>query len=207
MANTLKFFKDDLNNVDLLPYNNDFERQLQAYLDQRDPAEPLLSLIHIFLPALGFAMLLNMIWTREIGAFYFIGFVLSAFLGMTNTGVAILGAAFAVIAFFFIKSEDKEAAEEEVTDEKRETKRLSRKALMGVYWRAHTLETSFNYQNYQGSGYCYAMIPALKELYPDKKDLAMALSRHYEFFKMCIRDSGSAGRTDCRQLSSLSGQS
>lgn len=85
------------------------------------------------LPALGFAMLLNMIWTREIGAFYFIGFVLSAFLGMTNTGVAILGAAFAVIAFFFIKSEDKEAAEEEVTDEKRETKRLSRKALMGVY--------------------------------------------------------------------------
>lgn len=53
---------------------------------------------------------------------------------------------------------------------------------MGVYWRAHTLEASFNYQNYQGSGYCYAMIPALKELYPDKKDLAMALSRHYEFF-------------------------
>ncbi|WP_303015701.1 PTS system mannose/fructose/sorbose family transporter subunit IID [Holdemania massiliensis] len=134
------------------------------------------------LPALGFAMLLNMIWTREIGAFYFIGFVLSAFLGMTNTGVAILGAAFAVIAFFFIKSEDTEGAKEEVSEENRQTKRLSRKALMGVYWRAHTLEASFNYQNYQGSGYCYAMIPALRELYPDQKDLAMALSRHYEFF-------------------------
>ena len=52
VLNTLKFFKDDLNNVDLLPYNNDFEQQLQAYLDRRDPAEPLcvvtdLSLIHI----------------------------------------------------------------------------------------------------------------------------------------------------------------
>ena len=33
VVNTLKFFKDDLNNVDLLPYNNDFEQQLQAYLD------------------------------------------------------------------------------------------------------------------------------------------------------------------------------
>lgn len=32
VVNTLKFFKDDLNNVDLLPYNNDFEQQLQAYL-------------------------------------------------------------------------------------------------------------------------------------------------------------------------------
>lgn len=29
VANTLKFFKDDLNNVDLLPYNNDFEQQLR----------------------------------------------------------------------------------------------------------------------------------------------------------------------------------
>lgn len=34
VVNTLKFFKDDLNNVDLLPYNNDFEQQLQAYLDR-----------------------------------------------------------------------------------------------------------------------------------------------------------------------------
>ena len=41
VVNTLKFFKDDLNNVDLLPYNNDFEQQLQAYLDRWDPAEPL----------------------------------------------------------------------------------------------------------------------------------------------------------------------
>ena len=41
VLNTLKFFKDDLNNVDLLPYNNDFEQQLQAYLDRRDPVEPL----------------------------------------------------------------------------------------------------------------------------------------------------------------------
>lgn len=133
------------------------------------------------LPALGFAMLLNMIWTKEIGAFYFIGFVLSSFLGMSNTGVAILGAAFAVIAYFFIKT-DKEENTEVVEDETRQTKRLSKKALMSVYWRAHTLEASFNYQNYQGSGYCYAMIPALRELFPDQKDLAKALRRHYEFF-------------------------
>lgn len=41
VVNTLKFFKDDLNNVDLLPYTSDFEEQLQAYLERQDPAEPL----------------------------------------------------------------------------------------------------------------------------------------------------------------------
>lgn len=57
-----------------------------------------------------------------------------------------------MIAFFFIKSEDKEAAEEEVTDEKRETKRLSRKALMGVYWRAHTLGSFVQLSELTGLG-------------------------------------------------------
>ncbi|MCH1939708.1 PTS sugar transporter subunit IIA [Holdemania massiliensis] len=41
VVNTLKFFKDDLNNVDLLPYTSDFEEQLQMYLERQDPAEPL----------------------------------------------------------------------------------------------------------------------------------------------------------------------
>jgi PTS system mannose-specific IID component len=133
------------------------------------------------LPALGFAMLLNMIWSKEIGAFYFVGFILTTFLGISNTGVAILGACAAVLFFFFMKSE---GGEEEETEEveKRTTKKLSRKALQAVYWRGHTLEASFNYQNYQGSGYCYSMIPALKELYPEKEDMARALRRHYEFF-------------------------
>lgn len=133
------------------------------------------------LPALGFAMLINMIWTKEIGPFYFIGFVLAAYLGMNNTGVAILGACLAIIAYFFVGEKPSSLTSTDGA-ENRETKKLSKKALMGVYWRAHTLEASFNYQNYQGSGYCYAMIPALVELYPDKADLAKALRRHYEFF-------------------------
>ena len=41
VVNILKFFKDDLNNVDLLPYTSDFEEQLQAYFERHDPAEPL----------------------------------------------------------------------------------------------------------------------------------------------------------------------
>ena len=132
------------------------------------------------LPALGFAQLLNMIWTKEVGPFYFIGFVLSAYIGMNNTGVAILGACIAVLAFFFVG--DKPEALNTGEANHRDTKKLDKKTLMSVYWRAHTLEASFNYQNYQGSGYCYTMIPALVKLYPDKDDLAKALRRHYEFF-------------------------
>ena len=132
------------------------------------------------LPALGFAMLLNMIWTKEIGAFYFIGFALSAYLALNNTAVAILGACIAVLWYFFVG--EKPTGLDLNSEDERDIKKLDKKTLMKVYWRSHTLEASFNYQNYQGSGYCYGMIPALVKLYPNKEDLAKALRRHYEFF-------------------------
>ena len=134
------------------------------------------------LPALGFAMLLNMIWTKEIGPFYFLGFVLSAYVGLNNTAIAIIGACIAILFYFFVGEKPGTLAAVGDEEEVKNIKRLSRKTLMKVYWRAHTLEASFNYQNYQGSGYCYSMIPALVELYPNKDDLAKALRRHYEFF-------------------------
>lgn len=134
------------------------------------------------LPALGFAMLMNMIWTKEIAAFYFIVFALTAYLGMNNTGVAIIGACLALIAFYFFGKKSEEDDLVSSDESARKGKKLSRKSLMSVYWRSHTLEASFNYQNYQGSGYCYSMIPALVELYPNKNDLSKALRRHYEFF-------------------------
>ena len=55
------------------------------------------------LPALGFGLLLNLIWNKQIGAFYFIGFVLAAYLEMDVLGIAILGGSIAVLVYFFTK--------------------------------------------------------------------------------------------------------
>jgi len=48
--------------------------------------------------------------------------------------------------------------------------------------RSLTLEASFTYERFQGTGYCYCMIPALQKIYPNKEDFIEALKRHITFF-------------------------
>lgn len=52
------------------------------------------------LPALGLGILTSMIFTKELGAFIIIGFVLTAYLGLSTMGVALVAGATAIIVFF-----------------------------------------------------------------------------------------------------------
>lgn len=54
------------------------------------------------LPALGFAMLAQMIWKKNVAAFFFLGFFLVAYGHLDTTGVAIFAAILAVVMYFFI---------------------------------------------------------------------------------------------------------
>lgn len=51
-----------------------------------------------------------------------------------------------------------------------------------VSWRSTFLQGSWNYERMQNGGFAYAMIPALRKLYPKKDDMSSALKRHLEFF-------------------------
>lgn len=139
------------------------------------------------LPALGFAMLLNMIWSKEIGAFYFLGFALASFFNLPTIGVAIIGGVAAAIAYFFVNQGNEEiAATSEVeyadTNTAERDRILTKKDLFKVFLRSLTLESSFTYEKFQGIGYGYSMIPVLRKLYPEKENLIPALKRHVEFF-------------------------
>lgn len=48
------------------------------------------------LPALGMAILVNSMWDKEILSFFFIGFVMAAYLNLGTLPIAVIGAAFAV---------------------------------------------------------------------------------------------------------------
>ena len=49
---------------------------------------------------------------------------------------------------------------------------LSQKTLNKVFWRWYFWgQIGWNYEKMQGSGYCYAMMPALKEIYTNEDDL------------------------------------
>lgn len=51
------------------------------------------------LPALGFALLLQLIFSWKMSPYLFIGFVAVAFFGLSNIGVAVIGGILAILAF------------------------------------------------------------------------------------------------------------
>lgn len=59
---------------------------------------------------------------------------------------------------------------------------LTKADRMRVSWRSTFLQGSWNFERMQNGGWAYSLIPALRKLYPDKKDLAEALQRHLVFF-------------------------
>jgi PTS system mannose-specific IID component len=59
---------------------------------------------------------------------------------------------------------------------------LSEKDRKAVCNRHQFLQGSWNYERMQNGGWCYAMIPAIKKLYPEKEDQIAALKRHLEFY-------------------------
>lgn len=59
---------------------------------------------------------------------------------------------------------------------------LSKSDRMSVCMRHQYLQGSWNYERMQNGGWCFAMIPAIKKLYPNKEDQIAALKRHMEFY-------------------------
>ena len=60
-----------------------------------------------------------------------------------------------------MKTENNDDVEE--TDEIVERERLlDKKTLNSIHWRSYALEGSFNSERFQGFGFAYSMIPALK---------------------------------------------
>ena len=44
------------------------------------------------------------------------------------------------------------------------------------------LQGSWNFERMQNGGWCYGLLPALKELYPNKEDYDLAVDRHLKFY-------------------------
>lgn len=68
----------------------------------------MLNVMAQMLPALGMAILTKSMWDKEIIPFFFVGFVLAAYLGMNTMGIAVLGAS---IAIYFIYADFKKSKE------------------------------------------------------------------------------------------------
>lgn len=63
-----------------------------------------------------------------------------------------------------------------------EKNRITKADLKKIFWRSVPTEHSWNYERQSNCSYCFALLPILKKLYPDKKDLSESMKRHMEFF-------------------------
>lgn len=63
-------------------------------------------------------------------------------------------------------------------------KLITKNDMKKVFWRSFALQGCFNYERMQNVGFAYQMIPVLKKLYPNEKDMAEALQRHLSYFNI-----------------------
>jgi mannose/fructose/sorbose-specific phosphotransferase system IID component len=63
--------------------------------------------------------------------------------------------------------------------------KLTKNDYRSTFLRSLCLQGAFNYERMQTVGFAFAMVPALKRLYPEKEKLSAALKRHLTFFNTC----------------------
>ncbi len=54
--------------------------------------------------------------------------------------------------------------------------------LLGIFWRSFFIQASWSFDRLQSLGFAFALIPALRRLYPDPKELSSRLAVHMEYF-------------------------
>ncbi len=133
------------------------------------------------LPALGFALLMNLMFNKKVAPYFFLGFILSSYLKLPMIAIGGLGIIIALIVTSITHKE------EDNLDAHTEPKgKLSSKITKGdvrsLFFRSLALEANFNFETWQNTGFAYSIMPVLKRLYTTKEAMRLALKRHLQFF-------------------------
>ena len=137
------------------------------------------------LPVLGFGMLLTILGDKKVLPFFFVGFLFAVY---TNFGV--IGISALAIALAFILEWHKSRVILSVGGVKEEVKKVATEDMQfyeeedvkKVFWRSFAIGSAFNYERYQGLGFCFSIIPVLRRLYKGTDEFAPALQRHMLFY-------------------------
>jgi fructoselysine and glucoselysine-specific PTS system IID component len=133
------------------------------------------------LPALGFALLMNLLFQKRVAPYFFLGFILAAFLKLPVIAIGGLGV---IIAVLVTRSKPAESADFEEGSEppSADPGTVSNGDLRRVFWRSMLLEANFNFETMQNTGVAFALLPVLKKLYKTKASMSEALQRHLQLF-------------------------
>jgi fructoselysine and glucoselysine-specific PTS system IID component len=138
------------------------------------------------LPALGFALLMNLMFNKKVAAYFFLGFLLSSYLKLPMIAIGGFGLITAII-ITRITHKDAElhddSESEDVAEQTNEYHpKLSKWDIRNLFFRSLALEANFNFETWQNTGFAFSIIPALKRLYTNKEAMSLALKRHLQLF-------------------------
>lgn len=138
------------------------------------------------LPALGFALLMNLMFNAKVAPYFFLGFILAAYLKLPVIAIGGLGVIIALIVTQVTSNKpdndtDDDFAPEE-PEEKVITRKLTARDIRKLFFRSLALEANFNFETWQNTGFAFTIIPVLKKLYTTRQSMAKALKRHLQFF-------------------------
>jgi fructoselysine/glucoselysine PTS system EIID component len=133
------------------------------------------------LPALGFALLMNLLFHKKVAPYFFLGFLLAAWLKLPVIAIGGLGV---IIAFLVTQNMPGGEGEEETEGDggSAVVPVLTKGDLRWMFLRSMALEANFNFETWQNTGFAFSMLPALKKLYRDRASMAAALERHLQLF-------------------------
>ncbi|MFR4251581.1 MAG: PTS system mannose/fructose/sorbose family transporter subunit IID [Christensenellales bacterium] len=141
------------------------------------------------LPALGFAMTVNVIGRPQFLPFFLGGFFLAAYSGMTGIPLALMGLFIAFLYYLILEaSSEKDAVDEgsaaAAKADEEGKKLLTKKDVNNLVFRWNMFcEMSNSFARLQSVAFCAAFIPVLKKLYGnDQEEYSAALTRHLMFF-------------------------
>jgi fructoselysine and glucoselysine-specific PTS system IID component len=142
------------------------------------------------LPALGFALLMNLMFNKKVAPYFFLGFMLASYLKLPVIAIGGFGVIIALLVTQPahekpVNSDDDDfgtEAEAVIADRPATAPQLGKKEIRSLFWRSMLLEANFNFETWQNTGFAYAMIPVLKKCYNTKQAMAAALKRHLQFF-------------------------
>jgi fructoselysine/glucoselysine PTS system EIID component len=170
---------------------------MKAFLDRiPDWVNTGLQVAGNLLPALGFALLMNLLFHKRVAPYFFLGFLLAAYLKLPVIAVGGLGVIIAVLVTSG-KAGGDDGSEAGVGGEPGGGEApaagagaggvgvvviIAKPELRRVFWRSMLLEANFNFETMQNTGFAFALLPVLKKLYKTKEAMAAALKRHLQLF-------------------------
>ncbi len=140
------------------------------------------------LPTLGFALLMNMMFNRNVAPWFFLGFILTSYLKLPVIAIGGLGVVTALIITGIThksQAEDDDFASGDMPEDTGiagPKSQLTKGDIRGLFFRSLAIEANFNFESWQNTGFAFSLIPVLRKLYPRRDALARALKRHLQFF-------------------------